>query len=672
MANFPSDCGRAFVPTSLGRAASSLLVNRRSSTSSVGTLDSFTSVRTALPEYSITEDSSSLFDSSSFPGSALHSTASEVTLAGSRPLPAIPNAISVPPRYSVLSQRSLSQESPNGIQENTGRSHIEHSFPIRNNKPWATLLTFTPKSVPGLVQEPRAKSKVPRFLGSEPITGMIELDLERSQTIQQISITLRGKIVTGSLVDEAQTFLEYKNILWHKSKGDPPSSSTPSVANKGKKTLGKFLGAYQFPFSFPFPTCVNIASYEAVVPDGISPFSLATTSSPASNDPLPASYDISSHSSSSSKKNHFQSPSQRPEGHAGTGKDIRRSLHTQTVLLSHDETTQNPICPTPQSFVEPGVSANVRYELVVDIVHGFLKPDSRITTNVSYLPCISSSLPSVKRLVAQENNALAPGPILDPDGWFALSSSVLRGLLGGEGARGIKIDCSLYLAKPLSYTRGTFIPCYLKLSSEDSDALNLLSTPNAPSVRLVRRLRHLSPRGGDVVSEINIGVTGDSLSGMFTFPPVIADGKGSTLKTVIIEVAEAVWWVPPKDVPQEPYIRYLEGEIHLAHGLEPSCACSLFQIEYFVEMLPFISTGFKPAPHEGRSSDDVLDQALVAHPVNIATIYTPDAPLPVPLTEPPAKKRRTVNLRHNSNLTTLPEKFENSGGNLQNAMRWNR
>ncbi|KDR78623.1 hypothetical protein GALMADRAFT_118051, partial [Galerina marginata CBS 339.88] len=327
---------------------------------------------------------------------------------------------------------------------------------------------------------------------------MVELDLESSQTIQQISITLRGKIVTGSLVSEAQTFLEYKNILWHKSMGDPPSSSTPSVANKGKKTLGKFLGAYQFPFSFPFPTCVNIASYEA-----------------------------------------------------------------------------NLICPAPQSFMEHGITASVRYELVADIVHGFLKPDSRcvqiytanltnvsarITTNVSYLPCISSSLPSAKRIVAQENDVLAPGPLSDPDGWFALSSSVFKGQLKGAGsAREVTIDHAL------SYTRGTFIPCYLRLSSEDSDALNTLSAPNALSVRLVRRLRHFLPYGGDAVSA-GAGVTSDTvLSGMFT--------------TVISEMAEAVWWVPPKDVPQEPYTRYLEGEIHLSRGLEPSSTCPLFQIE---------------------------------------------------------------------------------------------
>ncbi|KDR78626.1 hypothetical protein GALMADRAFT_1258921 [Galerina marginata CBS 339.88] len=641
-----NDCTDA---TNVKREWPRFFVNRRLSNSSLDTHGSTTSARTALPQYSMAGDLPPVSPNLSVPGGLLGSGAPGVTLA-SRPLPVIPNIVNFPPRYSLISRRLSSQSLPNDIQEDVGRSHIEHLFPIRDNKPWATLLTFTPKSVPGLIQEPRPKSKLPRFLGSEPILGMVELDLESARTIQQITITLRGTIVSGSLVHDAHVFLEYKNILWHKSMGDPPSSSTPPDTNNGKKSQGRFLGSYQFPFNFPCPTRVNIDSYEAIIPDALSPFSLATTSS---------SVDTKPSMSSSSKNDLGQGSSQRHIG--GTDRKHKKRLSQIPLAITGDEgIAKNWICPIPQNFVETGITASVQYELIVDIVHGFLKPNSRIKTNVSYLPCISSSLPSVKRLQAQENNALAPGPVLDPGGWFALPTSALRGQLGGPVAKPVNIDCTLYLASPLSYTRGTFIPCYLKLSSEDLDALNALSAPNSPRVRLVRRLRHLLPRG-----EVGV-LTGDLV-------PV--NGQ-SNLMTVIGEMGDAVWWLPPKDVLQEPHTHYLEGEIHLSRRLEPSCACSLFQIEYFVEMLPFTCMGFKPtAPRKGMSDVDVLSQALVAHPVNIATIYTPDTPLPVSFTKPPVNNRRTAHLRRNlsaTSLATLFERVENSGGNAEYAVGWRR
>ena len=55
--------------------------------------------------------------------------------------------------------------------------------------------------------------------------------------------------------------------------------------------------------------------------------------------------------------------------------------------------------------------------------------------------------------------------------------------------------------------------------------------------------------------------------------------QSSTLKSVFHEVAMAVWWVPPKDVPQQTHVRFLEGEIHLDWGLQPSCTCHIFSVE---------------------------------------------------------------------------------------------
>ena len=73
-------------------------------------------------------------------------------------------------------------------------NHIEHSFPLGGQKSWATLYTFTQEFVPGLVQEDRVvKRNIPRFFAGGNITGMLELNLEGTQTIQQIILTVCPK-----------------------------------------------------------------------------------------------------------------------------------------------------------------------------------------------------------------------------------------------------------------------------------------------------------------------------------------------------------------------------------------------------------------------------------------------------------------------------------------------
>jgi hypothetical protein len=46
------------------------------------------------------------------------------------------------------------------------------------------------------------------------------------------------------------------------------------------------------------------------------------------------------------------------------------------------------------------------------------------------------------------------------------------------------------MAAPLSYTRGTVIPLFLALSSEDTQALGLLSSNTSINVWLCRRIRY--------------------------------------------------------------------------------------------------------------------------------------------------------------------------------------
>jgi len=56
-------------------------------------------------------------------------------------------------------------------------------------------------------------------------------------------------------------------------------------------------------------------------------------------------------------------------------------------------------------------------------------------------------------------------------------------------------------------------------------------------------------------------------------------GRNPDVFEEVDEAELAVWWVPPKDIPQEDYTKRLEGEIHLSKDLPPSSGFIPFVIE---------------------------------------------------------------------------------------------
>jgi len=164
--------------------------SRTLSSASFSSLASVSTVGTVLPTYSIEDPSEvgSIATSSTdrldttvySPSSSSTEVDSNVSVntLRSRPSPiTLPRYSHIPPQYSPSSELQPS----NGISV----QHIEHSFPIRGNKPWATLYTFSRN-----LGEPQPKGKVPRFWGGEPVTGTVDLNLTTSTTIQQITITV--------------------------------------------------------------------------------------------------------------------------------------------------------------------------------------------------------------------------------------------------------------------------------------------------------------------------------------------------------------------------------------------------------------------------------------------------------------------------------------------------
>ncbi|KAJ7707460.1 hypothetical protein B0H17DRAFT_1032757 [Mycena rosella] len=250
----------------------------------------------------------------------------------------------------------------------------------------------------------------------------------------------------------------------------------------------------------------------------------------------------------------------------------------------------------PQTFLERTARASVCYELFVNIARSTFRVDSKLQTMFVYVPAIRPAPPSRFRQLAYRQNGPIPGPDLDPDGWHTLPTSVAGTVFN---ARRVKIKCVLSLAKPLSYTRGSVIPCSLKYSCDDSQALDLVCTPATTNVCLHRQV---------------------------TFRPEPAAAEYSarrdTTADTFLEISRAVWW-PVQDGAGSGSCRF-DGEIHLPKSLKPSSTISHFSISYSVVMLPFKVTGF--------SSQDAKSVVL-KQLVQIATMF-PKGPKPRMYTPP--------------------------------------
>ncbi|CAA7259379.1 unnamed protein product [Cyclocybe aegerita] len=280
------------------------------------------------------------------------------------------------------------------------------------------------------------------------------------------------------------------------------------------------------------------------------------------------------------------------------------------------------VCPTPQTFLERDISANVEYELVLQITHGILRTVSKLKAPVIFIPQITPDPPSPMRQLAYSENAMLPGPEADIEGWTALRTLEVRGVL--EDSKPFDLHYTIYLATPLCYTRGTVIPCYLMISSQDTRSLDTFADPKSQHVRLVRRVRFFEDPSKGI---------GQSLS-----------GKAPKVSEEIDEAEVAVWWVPPKDVPQEPSNRRLEGEIHLSNDLVPSSDFLPFKVDYVVEVLPFRASGVTySATSHFRVKGDKSPEVALSHPVTIAT-FRAKGPVPTTFTErqksSKAKKRQ--------------------------------
>ncbi|KAJ7678977.1 hypothetical protein DFH06DRAFT_974169 [Mycena polygramma] len=256
----------------------------------------------------------------------------------------------------------------------------------------------------------------------------------------------------------------------------------------------------------------------------------------------------------------------------------------------------------PETFLERHTQASISYEISVLVSRGKLRADSQIKTRFGYIPSTRPDPPSALRQLAYRENSILPGPEVDPAGWRTSSTAVVRGTI--FKTRQAAVHCMLSLANPLSYTRGTVIPCRMTLESTDSQALDMFAAPSAPMVTLRRCVRFQNP---------------------LTSSKREVDWIQSSQ-----DVCRAVWW-PSASGNDAPYSRSLEGEIKLPKDLASTSSIGRFTVSYTVVVSSFETAGFTPSS----------SQPILVEPVTIATshahsprplAYAPPAyaPLPVP------------------------------------------
>ncbi|EJD06848.1 uncharacterized protein FOMMEDRAFT_17310 [Fomitiporia mediterranea MF3/22] len=142
--------------------------------------------------------------------------------------------------------------------------------------------------------------------------------------------------------------------------------------------------------------------------------------------------------------------------------------------------------PLPPSFSEKGASQFINYEIIVRIRRGPLRIDSKLGTQLGFAPRTRAPAPSLLRQLAYQENRPLVGPEGDPHGWTVLPPILVRGKI--FGARFVEAVCTFALALPLSYSRGQPVPLMLTVSCNDSQALDLVFTPQNTSVHLIREV----------------------------------------------------------------------------------------------------------------------------------------------------------------------------------------
>ncbi|KAF9068961.1 hypothetical protein BDP27DRAFT_1522613 [Rhodocollybia butyracea] len=237
----------------------------------------------------------------------------------------------------------------------------------------------------------------------------------------------------------------------------------------------------------------------------------------------------------------------------------------------------------PETFSERDLAASVQYDLTIHISRGKLRSDSQIRTPFGYVPSSKPDPPtSVLRQLAYQQNLPIPPPSADPRGWKTLGTCRAKGTILQN--RPADVQCTLSLASPLCYTRGSIIPCSFSLSSRDPQALDMIMASDCIEVHLQRKVA-------------------------YSCAPGLEKRKVAEQES-FREFGKAVWW-PSPTIQRDPYTRHLDGEIKIPKDLRPTSLIDHFSISYSVILRSFNIPALK----------SVSSEVLLSEPVEIVTTF---------------------------------------------------
>ncbi|KAK7023113.1 hypothetical protein R3P38DRAFT_2532568, partial [Favolaschia claudopus] len=246
----------------------------------------------------------------------------------------------------------------------------------------------------------------------------------------------------------------------------------------------------------------------------------------------------------------------------------------------------------PHSFAEPSSKLNVDYSLELSINRGKFRSHDRITTSFKLFSMQApSQSPSQLRQLALQSGVDAPGPYSDPDGWYAFKPVRIKGIPSGE--RPVSAKCTVFLAKPLCYTRAASIPCAMTIevdNESESQVADVLASMKPSAVYLQRTVR------------CSLG------------QPTIN----------ILPCGQATWRASPDALPSSAQ-RHLRGEIYLQQDLQPTAEINKFQVEYAIAVFSPAAVGSEHQPSTGP---------LATRSVEIVTQYASGVAQSVPATAP--------------------------------------
>ncbi|KAF9450553.1 hypothetical protein P691DRAFT_788998 [Macrolepiota fuliginosa MF-IS2] len=240
----------------------------------------------------------------------------------------------------------------------------------------------------------------------------------------------------------------------------------------------------------------------------------------------------------------------------------------------------------PPSFSERASPAYLDYRIVVTIKRGMLKVNQKLMTTFGYQSLtVPDSLPTPLRRLAYAEGKPLPNPKQDPEGWNMLPRNKVEGVL--FGGKNVEIFYQLSIVRPLQYALGDPIPLHLVLESEDVQALDILSSPAAIRVELVRAMT------------TGFEATADH-----------PDRRSDNFFRITL--SRAYFW--NADEPGlGPNRRSLQGEIDLEEKLKPTFTFPRLSIEYTINFVGFEATGWLAKGHSHK------DKHLSIEPVKITS-----------------------------------------------------